>query len=266
MKGLFKFLWLIISLAMIGVGGYFTFIYQTTEPATPEPVEEAVYFEGVRLIDTTEDEARAIINAFNTNLAYDSFWWLPDRVDSINDLDNRYRLIIASYQLMANEEEHESTTRDDIEVFAPSEMLAAWHEVVGDIPLTDGTPCYEMELCNQLLTFNSEERDYEVTNNDNDRLLSIVNLTEIRKVEEQFILSVRALYVEQQDDNSYRVYSSPSKDNAVGTIDAMEGDGNERQHLATAGARLLEQSAIFEYTYRLENENFLFSAFRKRSA
>lgn len=275
-----KILWFLISASMLGVGIFFHLNPYEVATETPQQQEEeedytTFAFAGDEIIlreGVTEEAARAITGVFTNSLSSNSWWWLPtnEPVTDISRLGNQYRLSIANYRvhLVNNNdtsENYEVTTEGETEIITTTEFGRAWSNVVGtEIPLTDGNPCNNMSYCNAYFIFNETAVQYE-TNTELTpvNVLGAIQYTEITKEDDSYSLSIRAVFIERNDDGTHTIYTDPSKTTILGSSNETRNEGES----ATAfhrriSAEFMNRANTFVYTFTNNNGNFLFSGFR----
>ena len=275
-----KLLWFLISASMLGVGIFFHLNPYTVATDTPQQQEEETEYDtftfaGDEIIlreGVTEEAARAITSAFTGSLSHNSWWWLPtnEPVTDISRLGNEYRLAIANSRIhiVNNDdasESYETTTEGETEMMTPTEFGRAWSNVVGTgIPLTDGNPCNNISYCNAYFIFNDTAVRYEVnTELTPVTILGAIQYTEITKEDENYSLSIKAVFIERNDDGTHTIYTDPSKRTILGSSSETRNDGES----ATAfhrriSAEFMNRADTFVYTFTNDNGNFLFSGFR----
>ena len=284
---LLKFVWFLLSVTMIGVGVYFyTNPYQepkkeTTvkKPVEVEPEIKTFAYMGDSIIlnDTvTEAEAGSLTKAFAESLGQDSWWWLPHQeITDLSKLGNEYRLAIANYRIniinnSASTEKYITTKNGNKEVMTKTEFNRAWPDVAGlDAPLTDGLPCSSnIKFCNAYYEFNKNTVNYEV----NTKLkpvtyLSALQYTEISKTENRYNLALKAVYIEQNADKSYSIYTDPSKVTLLGkSTDVKNETETDAAYYKRISVPFMNKANTYIYTFTNENGSYLFSGYNVRKA
>lgn len=279
---IFKMIWFLISITLIGTSAYFLITGEPkketkkTETVQTEKKATTITFNGdtVSLNSVSESDANSLLTTYNETMSLDSYWWMPqEEITDLTKLGNEYRTTIANYRIniinnnTANPEKYETSLLNNKKTITKTVFNKAWTDVVGlDIPITDGNPCENLKYCNAYYKFNKTAINY-TENTPTTTFNSAVKITDVNQTEDKYSVTVRALYIEQNSDKTYSIYTDPSKTKelfkSTEAKPTTETDAVFYKRIATP---YYEKANKYTYTYTKNNDSFLFSGYKFEKA
>lgn len=275
----FKLIWFIVSVSMIGISGYFLATKETkTDKQTPQKIVKQVLSKDYQYNEdhislnngVTESEAKLVINNFENAFSNNSWWWMPkEKIINLASLDNKYRLAIAANRIKIinnknlPDEKYELNNFKDEEIMTKTAFKKAWEATVGlGIVLTDGDPCDGIDYCNVSYEYDQVDDHYNILNNENDKIYaSLVKYSEISKDNNLYTLTIKALYI-YENNGVYSLYSDPSKINKLLEINTPNTNNLPiNSFLKQNSEAAFNKANTYQYTFLKEGTNYLFNSY-----
>lgn len=282
---IFKWIWLVVSLALIGVS---TFLILSPPPKKKEKVTDNmpkvaptkvnyVVYNGdtVNLTNVEKAEAKDLLDTYMAVMSPDNYWWMPQtEITELNKLGNEYRTTIANYRIYMNNsnvkatEKYETSVIDNKNVITKTVFNKAWSDVVGpDIPITDGSPCLNMKYCNTYYNFNKNSMNYTEDKTPKVDYNAIIKITNVNKVDNKYNIVVRALHVEQNEDKTYSIYTDSTKSKEIIKVKEVKQAAETIQMFYKKITNIyFDRGHKYTYTFTKTNNNFILSGYKFEKA